>query len=84
MYRGAAPRGVRFRVWSDFLGTWYLSLTASLVLILVGMYIHWSVVAVGLLLPFIPMLSFVLTRRSERRRAADNHDAGRDDGPGST
>jgi len=52
------------------LGTWYLSLAASLVLIMIGLYIHWSVVVFGLILPFIPMLSFVLSRRAERRRAA--------------
>jgi len=57
------------------LGTWYLSLAASLALILIGMYIHWSVVAFGLILPFIPMLSFVLSRRADRRRAAHADDA---------
>jgi len=57
------------------LGTWYLSLAASLTLILIGMYIHWSVVVFGLFLPFIPMLSFVLSRRAERRRAAGAADA---------
>jgi len=56
------------------LGTWYLTLAASLVLILIGMYIHWSVVVFGLILPFIPMVSFVLSRRAERRRAADADD----------
>jgi len=52
------------------LGAWYLSLAASLLLILVGLYIHWSVVLVGLLLPLLPMLTFVLSRRAERRRRA--------------
>lgn len=60
------------------LGTWYLSLAGSLLLVLVGMYIHWSVVVLGLLLPFLPMVSFVLARRTERRRAAG--DPGRGDG----
>lgn len=50
------------------MGAWYLSLAGCLLLVLVGMYIHWSVVVIGLFLPFIPMLSFVVARRTERRR----------------
>ena len=50
------------------MGTWYLSLAFSLFLILVGMYIHWSVVLAGLLLPFVPMISILRDRR--RRRAS--------------
>jgi hypothetical protein len=51
-------------------GAWYLSLAVSLFLILIGLYIHWSVVFVGLLLPFIPMISFLLARRAKRKRDA--------------
>jgi hypothetical protein len=51
-------------------GAWYLSLAVSLFLVLVGLYIHWSVVLVGLLLPFIPMISFLVTRRAKRKRDA--------------
>jgi len=57
------------------LGTWYLSLAGCLLLVMVGMYIHLSVVVIGLLLPFVPMLSFVLARRTERRRDGGNSDA---------
>ncbi|MFW2406108.1 MAG: hypothetical protein ACN4GT_15155, partial [Gammaproteobacteria bacterium] len=57
------------------LGTWYLSLAGCLLLVMVGMYIHWSVVVIGLLLPFLPMLSFVLARRTERRRDSRNSNA---------
>lgn len=52
------------------MGTWYISLAASLLVILVGMYVHWTVVVAGLLLPFVPMVTFVLARRAERRAAA--------------
>jgi len=55
------------------MGTWYLSLAISLFLILVGIYIHWSVVLAGLLLPFIPLISILRDRR--RRRAGGNHPA---------
>lgn len=56
------------------MGAWYLSLAVSLVLILIGMYVHWSLVLLGFTLPFIPMLSFVLERRAERRRASQSAD----------
>jgi hypothetical protein len=48
------------------MGTWYLSLAFSLFLILVGIYIHWSVVLAGMLLPFVPMISILLDRRRRR------------------
>ncbi len=51
------------------MGAWYLSLAGSLVLIMIGMYIHWSIVLLGFLLPFLPMVSFLLARRAERRDA---------------
>jgi hypothetical protein len=57
------------------LGTWYLSLAVSLLLVLIGMYIHWTVVVFGLLLPFVPMVSFVLSRRTARRKRATDEEA---------
>jgi len=36
---------------------------------MIGMYIHWSIVLLGLLLPFLPMVSFLLARRTQRRDA---------------
>jgi len=48
------------------MGTWYLSLAVSLFLILGGLFIHWSVVLAGLLLPFIPMIAIVVDRRRKR------------------
>jgi lipid-A-disaccharide synthase-like uncharacterized protein len=51
------------------LGTWYLSLAGCLLLVMMGMYIHWSIVLLGLVLPFLPMVSFLLARRAERRNA---------------
>ncbi len=53
------------------MGTWYLSLAVSLFLILIGIYIHWTVVAAGLLLPFVPMISVLLERRRARRGRAE-------------
>ncbi len=59
------------------MGTWYLSLALSLFLILVGLWIHWSVVLVGALLPFIPMLLVVVQRR---RRRDSGGESGADEG----
>ena len=48
------------------MGSWFLVLSLSLVIVLVGLYIHWSVVLLGALLPFIPVLSALRERRSSR------------------
>jgi hypothetical protein len=43
-------------------------------LVLVGLYIHWSVVLAGALLPFIPVIAELQRRRRARRTAAhDGH-----------
>jgi hypothetical protein len=55
-------------------GTWYLSLAASLLLILIGLYVHWSVVLFGLVLPFIPIVSFLMMRRASRKRGDETRD----------
>jgi len=58
------------------MGTWFISLSASLVIVLIGLYIHWSVVLAGALLPFLPLLTELLRLRQSRRdRAADSADA---------
>ncbi len=58
------------------MGAWYLSLAVSLFLILSGIFIHWSVVMVGLMLPFVPMISIVLERRRQRA-SGDLSESGR-------
>jgi hypothetical protein len=55
------------------MGTWFISLSAALFVILIGLYIHWSVVLAGALLPFLPLLTEWLRLRQARR--------GRDAGP---
>lgn len=50
------------------MGSWYVSLALSLFLILLGLYIHWSVVLFGALLPFVPLITLLLRRRAARRR----------------
>lgn len=50
------------------IGTWYLSLGFSLFLVLIGIYIHWSVVLIGALLPLWPMIATLNGRRRARAR----------------
>lgn len=49
------------------MGTWFISLSAALFVILIGLYIHWSVVLAGALLPFVPLLTELLRLRQARR-----------------
>jgi len=58
------------------MGTWYLSLAVSLFLILLGIYIHWTVVLVGILLPFVPMISILRERRRTRANMNDPESPG--------
>jgi len=52
------------------MGAWYLSLTFSLFLILIGMTTHWTIMLAGLLLLFVPIISMLYDRR--RRRTDGN------------
>ena len=50
------------------MGTWYLSIGLSLLLILVGLYTHWLVILFAALLPVVPMLTLLARRRLASRR----------------
>jgi hypothetical protein len=54
------------------MGAWLWTISLGLFLVLLGLYIHWSVVLVGALLPVVPILAELLRRR--RARAALGHD----------
>jgi hypothetical protein len=54
------------------MGAWLWTITLGLFLVLMGLYIHWSVVLAGALLPFVPVLAELLRRR--RARAARSAD----------
>ncbi len=45
---------------------WFWLIALGLFLVLVGLYIHWSVVLVGALLPLVPILAEYLKRRRGR------------------
>ncbi len=59
------------------IGAWYLSLGVSLFLVLIGIYIHWSVVLVGALLPVWPMIATLVERRRARDAGGDGDAAER-------
>lgn len=45
---------------------WFWLIALGLFLVLIGLYIHWSVVLIGALLPVIPVLAEWLRRRRRR------------------
>jgi len=55
------------------MGGWYLGLSVSLLLILIGLYTHWTVILLGAVLPFIPLLSFLRNRNRNRPDSHDEH-----------
>ncbi len=61
----------------QLVGRWYLVLLISFLLILIGLFSHWSILLAGALLPFVPMLGLLLRRRrqrlSPRQRPADRN-----------
>jgi hypothetical protein len=49
---------------------WFWLIALGLFLVLTGLYIHWTVVLFGALLPFLPVLAELLRRRRNRRGTA--------------
>jgi len=49
-------------------GRWYLILSMSFLLILIGLFSHWSILLAGALLPFLPVVGLLLHRRRKRLR----------------
>ena len=45
------------------MGGWFWLLALGLFLVLIGLYLHWSVVLLGALLPFVPVVAEWLRRR---------------------
>lgn len=46
---------------------WFWLIALGLFLVLTGLYIHWTVVLFGALLPFLPVLAELLRRRRNKR-----------------
>lgn len=49
------------------MGSWLWLIALGLFLVLVGLYLHWSVVLAGALLPFVPVVAEWLRRRRRRQ-----------------
>ena len=50
-------------LYPDRMGGWFWLIALGLCMVLIGLYIHWSVVLIGALLPAIPVLAELLRRR---------------------
>lgn len=50
------------------MGAWSLLLAAGLGIVFVGLFTHWSLILVGALLPFVPVLLELRKRRRDARR----------------
>jgi len=50
------------------MGGWLWLIAVGLFLVLVGLYLHWSVVLAGALLPFVPVVAEWRRRRANRRQ----------------
>ncbi len=44
------------------MGAWYFSIGGSLLLVFIGIYTHWSIILFGALLPFVPLVTFLMNR----------------------
>lgn len=58
--------GGRFRRSIDTVNLWYFHLTLALLLVFLGLFIHWTVVLAGAIWPFVPVVRELLRRRRER------------------
>jgi len=47
-------------------GRWYLVLLISFLLVLIGLFSHWTLLLAGALLPFVPVVGLLLRRRRQR------------------
>ncbi|MEO7385399.1 MAG: hypothetical protein ABIX37_00535 [Gammaproteobacteria bacterium] len=50
------------------MGGWFWLIALGLFLVLVGLYMHWSIVLLGALLPFVPVVAEWLRRRRRNAR----------------
>lgn len=57
------------------MGAWLWTISLGLFLVLIGLYIHWTVVLAGALLPFLPVVA-ELQRRRRARLSPPPDDAG--------
>lgn len=46
---------------------WYFHLTLALLLVFMGLFMHWTVVLAGAIWPFVPVVRELLRRRRSSR-----------------
>ena len=57
------------------MGSWLWLITLGIFLVLVGLYIHWTVVLLGALLPVVPVVAELVRRRGQpSARETDNQE----------
>ena len=44
------------------MGAWYFTIGGSLLLVFIGLYTHWSIMLLGAVLPFVPLVTFLMKR----------------------
>jgi hypothetical protein len=47
------------------MGAWYFSLGGSMLLVFIGLYTHWTIIFLGAVLPFIPLVISLKNRRKD-------------------
>ena len=60
---GIIRRGENRRI----VGAWYFSIGVSLLLVFIGLYTHWSIILLGALLPFVPLVIFLINRGKDMK-----------------
>ncbi|WKZ13256.1 MAG: hypothetical protein QY320_04575 [Gammaproteobacteria bacterium] len=61
------------------MGAWSLLLAIGLCLVFLGLFTHWSIMAFGAALPFIPVVMELIKRRRLARRPGPQADTKPDD-----
>lgn len=51
------------------MGAWSLLLGLGLALVFIGLFTHWSVMVLGALLPFVPVVVELVRRRRDNPRS---------------
>lgn len=48
------------------MGAWALLIATGVMLVFLGLFTHWSILLIGALLPFLPVVTELLRRRRKR------------------
>lgn len=48
------------------MGAWSMLIALGLLLVFTGLFTHWSLIVIGALLPFVPVVMELVKRRRQR------------------